>query len=211
MNKRVRAQDPGHQGRNESSGLPLPIERQYTVCDRAAIARLLGEQPQLLDVLDELAGRIPTYFRQAHLFLRVVECAPTRDAPDGRRLVLFIATDLGFEDAMDRIDRLMAAWKPDTMAATPGPFSVDVVHGTTTADLEEAAERFSRTHGGGKSMRGDLARRLLHAEPGSLEEALARAELAAALAEERGEPAATRGVDALSVSARLRQRADTEP
>ncbi len=179
------------------------IEQQYIVCDRLTVLHFLEQHPRLVPVLRDLRALIPDYFPECPLFLRIVTTAPTPDAQDGRRLVLFIASDLGEEHSMGGMDDLMTAWRPDVRFRTGEPLSVDLAFGTTAADVELAAQRFVQRHGNGHSAHRALAQRLLSSKPGSEEEDLARAELAASLADDLGRPRSAGGGSARAVLARL--------
>jgi hypothetical protein len=160
------------------------LDRYYLFSDRGTVVRYLEFHPQLAPVLINLATLVPEYFARAERVLRVVQAAPLRGAPDGRRLVLFILTTLDDQTAMEQMDRLMAAWVPDVRVKLPAPFSVDVAPGTGAAALDSAVERFRGRHGPLNLEHGSVARRLLAATPGSADHRTARAELAAALANE---------------------------
>ncbi len=200
----------------DASTVRIPFETQafiewvFALSDRAEVLAFLQSHPPLVQVLLDLYTYVFDYFPNSLLSLRVVDTAPTRDAPDGRRLVLFIATDFGYELAMEQMDRLMAAWQPDVQATTPGPFSVDVAFGTTNAQVEVAAQKFVQRHSGGYKAHSDLAHRFLHAA-NATEQALARAELAAHLAHAQGDTLSENGGDISVVLARLRRQADAQP
>jgi hypothetical protein len=188
------------------------IEPSYVQEDSAALQRFLTTYPKIRLALHEISTLIPAYFPKAPLYLRVLDAAPLRDAPEGRRLLLFVATDLAEEQAMDRLDRLIEAWHPDVRSRPALPFSVGVAFGATDSAVDRAAQQFIETH---RPIRREghyaLARRLRESEPGSPEDAIARADLAASLAADQGIPLPVSGGDALAVLARLRRQAGTQP
>jgi hypothetical protein len=183
------------------------LDRYYLFSDRGTVVRYLEFHPQLAPVLINLATLVPEYFARAERVLRVVQAAPLRGAPDGRRLVLFILTDLDDQAAMEQMDRLMAAWLPDVRVKLPAPFTVDVALGTGAAALDSAVERFSKRHGVGYTAYLSAARRLLKAPDGSDEQAEARALFETAPRQDISEGSTQAlGGEASAVLARLRRQ-----
>jgi len=183
------------------------LDRYYLYSDRGTVVRYLEFHPQLAAVLINLATLVPEYFAGAERVLRVVQAAPVSGAPDGRRLVLFIMTDLDDQAAMEQMDRLMAAWVPDVRVKLPAPFSVDVAAGTGAAALDSAVERFIRRHGVGYTAYLSAARRLLNAPDGSDEQADARALFETAPRQDTSEGSTQAlGGEASAVLARLRRQ-----
>jgi hypothetical protein len=200
--------NPSMQSRDDTQEILAHIEQQYILNDRAIVLDFLSDHPNTVPIVHGISMLIPAYFPDAPLHLRVLPAAPTGDSPDGRRLLLFIATDLGEEQAMQHMDRLMDAWHADARSRPAAPFSVGVALGAADLAVDQAAEQFVQTHGAirHKEYR-ELAQRLLDSEPGTLEEAIARAEYLASLAADQGIQLPTSGGDALMVLARLRRQA----
>jgi hypothetical protein len=183
------------------------LRRHYALSDPDEVLHYLEHHPQLAPVLINLAALVSAYFAQAERVLRVVQAAPTRGAPDGRRLVLFIMTELDEQTAMDQTDRLMAAWWPDPRVKLPAPFTVDVAYGAGAAAVDRAVKRFTERHGVGYKAHLDVARRLLDAQEGSDEHADALAQFATALRDDDIESSIQPvGGEASVVLARLRRQ-----
>jgi len=105
------------------------LEQLYIFRGQTEVVQFLEAHPFLVPLLLEAYGKIKTYFSDAQLFLKVVADPEAIDdnletLDDHKELVIFIATDLDPDKAIDRLNQLDENWWLDVSDQAEGKLNI---------------------------------------------------------------------------------------
>lgn len=100
-----------------------PLERMYLFREPAKVTEFLESYPFLISLLLEAYDTIRNYFPDAQVFLEVIA---DQEAVNYKELVIFIATDLKPDEALDRLDQFDENWWLDASDRARGKLSIHV-------------------------------------------------------------------------------------